>query len=82
MLRLALRLISAGIRHKVNRAGIDYSFLFMPADGEQLGRITRLIEGGIIRPIVDRTFPFEKLNAAFAHIETGRAKGKVVVTSK
>jgi len=52
----------------------------MRADGGQLERITRLIEGGTIRPVVDRSFPFEHLNDAFAYIDTGRAKGKVVVT--
>ena len=80
VLRLVVRLISAGIRRKAKRAGVDYSFLFMRADGEQLGRITKLIEDGAIRPVVDRTFPFEKLNDAFAYLDTGRAKGKVVVT--
>ncbi|PSJ52183.1 NADP-dependent oxidoreductase [Kumtagia ephedrae] len=82
MLRLVLRLMSWGIRRKAKRAGVDYSFLFMRANGEQLGRITKLIEDGTIRPVVDRTFPFEKLNDAFAYIDTGRAKGKVVVTLK
>lgn len=80
VLRLVLRLMSAGIRRKAKRAGVDYSFLFMRAEGEQLGRIAKLVEDGTIRPVVDRTFPFEKLNDAFAYIETGHAKGKVVVT--
>ena len=82
VLRLVLRLLSAGIRRKAKRAGVDYSFLFMRADGGQLDRITKLIEDGTIRPVVDRTFPFEKLNDAFAYIDTGRAKGKVIVTLK
>lgn len=82
VLRLVLRFMSAGIRRKAKRAGIRYSFLWMHADGEQLTRITKLIEDGTIRPVVDRTFAFEKLNDAFAYIETGRAKGKVVVTLK
>ncbi|BCH21001.1 NADP-dependent oxidoreductase [Mesorhizobium sp. L-8-3] len=82
VLRLVLRLMSAGIRRKAKRAGVDYSFLFMRADGEQLGRITKLIEDGTIRPVVDRAFPFEQLNEALAYIDTGRAKGKVVVTLK
>ena len=54
----------------------------MHADGGQLERITRLIEDGTIRPVVDRAFPFEQLNDALAYIDTGRAKGKVVVTLK
>lgn len=82
VLRLVVRFLSAGIRSKAKRAGVDYSFLFMRADGEQLGRITTLIEEGTIRPVVDRVFPFEQLNEALAYIETGRAKGKVVVTLK
>lgn len=82
VLRLVLRLLSSGIRRKAKRAGVDYSFLFMRADGRQLEQITQLIEDGTIRPVVDRTFPFEKLNEAFAYIDTGRAKGKVVVTLK
>lgn len=82
VLRLVVRLLSAGIRRKAKRAGVDYSFLFMRADGEQLGRIAKLIEDGTIRPVVDRIFPFEHLNDAFATIDTGRAKGKVVVTLK
>lgn len=82
VLRLVLRLLSSGIRRKAKRVGVDYSFLFMRADGRQLEQITQLIDDGTIRPVVDRTFPFEKLNEAFAYIDTGRAKGKVVVTLK
>ena len=82
VLRLVVRLLSAGIRRKATRAGVDYSFLFMRAEGEQLGRIAKLIEDGTIRPVLDRVFPFEQLNDALAYIETGRAKGKVVVTLK
>ncbi|EHK74301.1 hypothetical protein SM0020_29700 [Sinorhizobium meliloti CCNWSX0020] len=81
-IRLVLRMMSAGIRRKAKRAGVDYSFLFMHADGGQLGRIAKLIEDGTIRPVVDGVFPFEQLNEAFATIDTGRAKGKVVVTLK
>ncbi|MDI6028692.1 NADP-dependent oxidoreductase [Corticibacterium sp. UT-5YL-CI-8] len=82
VLRLVLRVMSWGIRRKAKRAGVDYSFLWMRASGEQLGEITKLIEDGTIRPMVDRVFPFEQLNDAFATIDAGRAKGKVVVTFK
>ncbi|PBC18797.1 MULTISPECIES: NADP-dependent oxidoreductase [unclassified Mesorhizobium] len=79
VLKLILRLLSRGIRSKARRAGVGYSFLFMWAQGDQLGKITSLIESGIIRPVIDRTFPFEKTNEALAYVEAGRAKGKVVV---
>jgi NADPH:quinone reductase-like Zn-dependent oxidoreductase len=78
-LQQVMRLLSFGISRKAKRAGVSYSFLFMRANGEQLGEITSLIESGIIRPVVDRVFPFEATNDALAYIETGRSKGKVVV---
>lgn len=82
VLQLVLALVSRGIRKKAQARGVDYSFLFMRADGQQLGLITALIEAGEIRAVVDRAFPFAELNSALAYIETGRAKGKVVVTVK
>ncbi|EJC82356.1 Zn-dependent oxidoreductase, NADPH:quinone reductase [Rhizobium leguminosarum bv. trifolii WSM2297] len=78
-LKLVLRLLSRGVRKKAKRLGIDYSFLFMGAEGQQLGEITRLIEQGVIRPVVDKVFPFEKAGDALAYVETGRARGKVVI---
>ena len=79
VLRLVLRLLSRGIRTKAKRRGVKYSFLFMGAQGDQLSKITSLIESGAIRPVVDRVFPFEATNEALAYVETGRAKGKVVI---
>ncbi|MBP2447626.1 NADP-dependent oxidoreductase [Rhizobium leguminosarum] len=78
-LKLVLRLLSRGVRKKAKRLGIGYSFLFMRAEGRQLGEIARLIEQGVIRPVVDKVFPFERTGEALAYVETGRAKGKVVI---
>jgi NADPH:quinone reductase-like Zn-dependent oxidoreductase len=82
LLQQVMGVLSAGIRGKAKRHGASYSFLFMRASGEQLGRITALIESGAIRPVVDQVFPFEATNEALAYIETGRAKGKVVIGVK
>jgi NADPH:quinone reductase-like Zn-dependent oxidoreductase len=76
---LIMRLLSAGVRRRARARGVTYSFLFMRADGSQLSEITRLIEAGAIRPVVDRVFPFESTNEALAYVESGRAKGKVVI---
>ena len=78
-MRLAMRLLSAGVRRKAQRLGVGYSFLFMKANGSQLREISGLIEAGAIRPVIDRVFPFESTNEALAYVEAGRAKGKVVV---
>jgi NADPH:quinone reductase-like Zn-dependent oxidoreductase len=79
-LQQVMRLLSFGIRRKAKRHGIGYSFLFMRANGEQLSKITSLIESGVVRPVVDRIFPFLATNEAMDHLATGRAKGKVVIT--
>ena len=79
VLRQVMRLLSFRIRRQAGRRQVRYSFLFMRASGEQLREITTLIESGTIRPVVDRVFPFESTNEALAYVETGRAKGKVVV---
>ena len=77
--KLATRILSAGVRRSAVTLQSTYSFLFMRADGSQLGEITALIEAGVIRPVMDRVFPFESTNEALAYVETGRAKGKVVI---
>jgi NADPH:quinone reductase-like Zn-dependent oxidoreductase len=73
------RLLSFGIRRQAKRHGISYSFVFMRANGEQLSKITSLIESGVVRHVVDRIFPFQATNEAMNYLATGRAKGKVVI---
>jgi alcohol dehydrogenase len=51
----------------------------MHPSGAELAELTRLVEAGKLQPIVDRVFPFGEIAEAFAYLETGRAKGKVVV---
>lgn len=74
-----IRLLSWKIKKVATRRGVDYSFLFMKADGGQLRQITELVESGAIRPVIDKVFPFDATNAALDYVERGRAKGKVVI---
>ncbi|MCW2478239.1 SDR family NAD(P)-dependent oxidoreductase [Candidatus Symbiopectobacterium sp. NZEC135] len=52
------------------------------ASAEQLSEIGSLIESGAIKPIIDRVFPFDATADALAYVETGRAKGKVIISMK
>ena len=74
-----MSVLSFGARRKAKRLNVTYSFLFMKANGNQLSRITSLIDEGVIRPIVDKVYPFESTKDALDYVEKGRAKGKVVV---
>src|SRR5438552_4471320 len=80
ILRMIMGALSYGIRAKAIRRQAQYSFLFMRATGGQLTEITSLIDDGIIRPVVDRVFPFASTKEAMAYVEAGRARGKVVVS--
>lgn len=79
LVKQALRAISFSTRRQARRLQVGYSFLFMKASGSQLRQITPLIESGAIRPVIDKVFSFESTNDALAYIESGRAKGKVVI---
>lgn len=72
-------LLSRKIIRLAKRQDSNYSFLFVRPDGEQLGKISKLIEAGTIRPVVDKVFPFVQAKQALAYLEQGRSKGKVVV---
>ena len=78
-LQQVLRLLSFGIRQKAKKNGCEYTFVFMRADGAQLREITSLVEAGAIRPVVDKVFPFQDTHKALDYVDSGRAKGKVVV---
>lgn len=80
--KIILYLLSANIRKKAKNRGIDFSFLFMKANGEQLSKITDLIEANIIKPVVEKIYPFDQTNDALSYVESGRAKGKVVIQVK
>lgn len=81
-LKLATKLLSRKIRAKAKKLNVDYEFLFMKANGEQLAQIAALIEQNEIRPVIDKVFPFEQTNEAIAYVESGRARGKVVIKVK
>ncbi|QBR91025.1 quinone oxidoreductase family protein [Nocardioides euryhalodurans] len=42
--------------------------------------LAELMARGDYRPVVDRTYPFDQLCEAYAHVDTGRKVGNVVVT--
>jgi alcohol dehydrogenase len=80
VLVLAVAFMSRKVVAAARRRGARYEYLYMRPDGEQLRRITALVESGAMRPVIDRTFPLERVRDALAYSESGRATGKVVIT--
>ena len=70
---------TSGIAEKL---GVKSEVFFMSPSGEQLAQIGALAEQGIIKPLIDKTFSLDNAQAAFDYSQSGRAKGKIVVTVK
>jgi NADPH:quinone reductase-like Zn-dependent oxidoreductase len=79
IMRLVFSLLSFTIIRHAKKRDVDYSFLFIHPDGQQLAEIGTLLDAGHIVPVIDQVFPFDQANEALAYLEKGRAKGKVVV---
>jgi NADPH:quinone reductase-like Zn-dependent oxidoreductase len=77
---VVMGLVSRKIRTQARRLGVSYTFLFMSANGTELRELARLYDAGHLRPLIDKTFPFEQTLDALAYVEQGRASGKVVIT--
>jgi NADPH:quinone reductase-like Zn-dependent oxidoreductase len=80
LLKPVMALLSRKVRAQARKLGVRYSFFFMRADGAQLKTLAALYDAGTLRPVLDRTFPFDETLDAIAYVEQGRAKGKIVVT--
>lgn len=78
-LKPVVALLSRKVRARARKLGVRYAFLFMRADGARLKALAALYDAGALRPVLDRTFPFDETLEAMAYVEQGRAKGKIVV---
>lgn len=80
--RLFLRFMTRNIVSTAKAAGVHYRFLFLEPRSDQLKAIADLIDSGKVRVIVDSTYPIEEYAEAFAKLETGHARGKIVLALK
>ena len=53
---------------------------YSPVRQQDLLDLTELIEGGRLRPIIDRTYPLAETAAAMDYIAGGHASGKTIIT--
>jgi NADPH:quinone reductase-like Zn-dependent oxidoreductase len=78
--RPALWLITGKRRRAAAKAGVRFSYLFMRPDGAQLAELGGWIDDKKLRPILHATFSLAQYKDAFAELERGRARGKIVLT--
>ena len=58
----------------------DMRFFISELKKEDLALLADLIAAGKVKPVVDRQYPLDSIRPAMAYLETGRARGKVVLT--
>ncbi|WP_394525627.1 NADP-dependent oxidoreductase [Paenarthrobacter nicotinovorans] len=80
VLLLATTALSTKIRRKARKLGVSYEFLFMRASGDQLRRISALVDDGALRPIVGRVFTFGQAPEALQSLAAGGFRGKAVLS--
>jgi NADPH:quinone reductase-like Zn-dependent oxidoreductase len=70
----------SGVRAK--ELGIQSEVFFMAPSGEQLRHIASLAEQGVLKPVIDTRYPLARAQEALDYSESGRAKGKIVISVK
>lgn len=80
VLRLAIAGLSRKVRRQAKKLGVTYYFLFMTASGDQLRQIAALVDDGVLRPVVGKTFSFDQTPQALEALTKGGMRGKVVIT--
>lgn len=58
----------------------NYRHILMHSDGDAMRRIAGMLAGGDIQVHIDRIFPFEQIPEAHRAMESGKIKGKIVIT--
>lgn len=65
---------------KAKAKGINGYFFLVQSNGEDMQHIAELLEKGILKSTVSKTFPFDQIAEAHLAVESGRTVGKVVVS--
>lgn len=72
-------LASYRLRREARKHDARYRFLFMHPSGAELEKLARLVDTAKLEVVLDQAYPFAEIGQAFAHLESGHAKGKIVV---
>ena len=72
--------MAESITEKAKAKGINGFFFLVSSNGEDMRSVAELLSTGIVKAHVSQTFPFEEMGKAHLKVETGKTKGKVVVT--
>ena len=75
-------LLNAKNHRLARRQQARFASVLMQPEGSKLAIIADMVVSGKIHPVIDSVFPLEKTKDALMHIQSGRAKGKIVIAVK
>lgn len=78
--RPAIAIATLGRTRAAAKAGVRFRYLFMKPDGKELAELGAWIDAGTLKPLIHKTYPLAEARDAFAELERGRARGKIIVT--
>ena len=62
------------------RRGVDGQTVIKKTSAKQLAELAGMVEAGTMKPVIDSVRPMDEIVAAHTHMDTGRARGKIVLT--
>lgn len=82
LIRFILSLKRRKITKLTKQKSAHYKYLAMTANGKQLEDLKNLAEANLIKPVIDKVYPFSEAVEALLYQKSGRAKGKIVINMK
>lgn len=72
-------IITPPSEERAAQAGMRGLYVFVQPNGDQLAEISRLIDNGKVRAMIDSVYPLEQAAEAHRKSQTGHARGKIVL---
>jgi NADPH:quinone reductase-like Zn-dependent oxidoreductase len=71
---------SENVSEKAKANGLNGYKFSVRSNGKNMKDISDLLQKGLVKSYISKTFSFDEMQSAHLQIETGKTKGKVVVT--
>jgi len=69
------------ITQKAASQGVKAYFILVESSGVDMAKIATLLESGVIKPQIFKTYEFNQIKQAHLQQETGRTVGKLIITT-
>jgi len=79
-LAVAMFMMGFQVRARARFHAASYYRFLTESSGLQLRHVAEVVDKGFIKPVIDREFSFDQSIQAIEYLQSGRAKGKVIIS--